>query len=155
MFQPEIEIEHHERLLRIRALRQSGLIYREIAATLGISAARLSQLRPQVDRLPHGEPLLAMADVTLATELAFLPLSRRLRTILAASDFRTVGDLVAAGGKALRAEKLPGCDPRCLREIQGFLGALGTRGPTARADPQDERGGARFGVDVVPALGAV
>ncbi|WP_448140366.1 hypothetical protein [Sphingopyxis fribergensis] len=127
MFQPDIEIEHHERLLRVRQLRESGLIYREIAEALGISPARLSQLRPQVDRLPHTDPLLAMDDVTLRSELAYLPLSRRARAILAATAYRTVGDLVEAAGRSLRADRLPGCDPRSLREIQAFLRALEAR----------------------------
>jgi transcriptional regulator with XRE-family HTH domain len=127
MFQPEIEIEHHARLLQVRALRQSGLIYREIASALGISAARLSQLRPQVDRLAHEQALLAIADVTLETSLALLPLSRRSRSILAATDFVTVKDILRAGGKPLTPQMLPGCDPRSWREIRACLGALKAR----------------------------
>lgn len=96
MFQPEIEIEYHDRLLQIRRLRESGLKYRAIAAELGISAARLSQLRPQVDRLPQLEPLTRMSNVSPLTALAFLPLSRRTRSILAASPFATVADLMNA-----------------------------------------------------------
>jgi len=131
LFQPDIEIEHHDRLLRIRKLRQSGLIYREIAEALGISAARLSQLRPQVDRMPHGEPLLAMSDVSPASELAFLPLSRRTRGLLATTQYRTVADLVGAGEASLRFETLPGFDPRTLREIRGFLSTFGARAKEA------------------------
>lgn len=128
MFQPEIEIEHHARLLQIQRLRDSGLKYREIAAALGISAARLSQLRPQVDRLPHLEPLTPMSDVSPGTELAYLPLSRRTRSILAASPFETVADLVAAKGKRFGQEMLPNCDPRSWREIRTCLAVLDAKG---------------------------
>ena len=131
MFQPDIEIEHHDRLLRIRALRASGLKYREIAARLGISAARLSQLRPQVDRLPHHEPLAQMADVTPRTALAYLPLSRRTRSILAASAFDTVADLMHAQGRPLRQDMLPHCDPRSWREIRTCVAVLEAKGIAA------------------------
>lgn len=124
MFQPDIEIEHHDRLRRIRVLRSSGLKYREIAAKLGISAARLSQLRPQVDRLPHDQPLLPMSELRPDTDLALLPLSRRTRSILAASDFTTVADLMRAQGKPMKQEMLPHCDPRSWREIRTFLAVL-------------------------------
>lgn len=146
MFQPDIEIEHHERLLRVRELRQSGLIYREIAEALGISPARLSQLRPQVDRLPHTDPLLTMDDVTLRSELAYLPLSRRARAILAATAYRTVGDLVEAAGRSLRTDRLPGCDPRSLREIQAFVNAIGQR----RNSPSVDRGSVSLAIDADP-----
>jgi transcriptional regulator with XRE-family HTH domain len=132
MFQPEIEIEHHARLLQIRRLRQSGLKYREIAAALGISAARLSQLRPQVDRLPHLEPLTPMSDVLPRTALACLPLSRRTRSILAASSFETVADLMQAQGRPLRQEMLPNCDPRSWREIRTCLAVLEAKGIAVR-----------------------
>lgn len=128
MFQPDIEIEHHARLLQIRRLRESGLKYREIAAALGISAARLSQLRPQVDRLPHLEPLTPMTCVSPETELAYLPLSRRARSILAAAPFETVGDLMAAQGQRFGQETLPHCDPRSWREIRTCLGVLDAKG---------------------------
>lgn len=128
MFQPEIEIEHHARLLQIRRLRQSGLKYREIAAALGISPARLSQLRPQVDRLPHLEPLTAMSDVMPRTALAYLPLSRRTRSILAASSFATVADLMQAQARPLRQEMLPNCDPRSWRELRTCLAVLEAKG---------------------------
>ncbi len=128
MFQPEIEIEHHARLLQIRRLRQSGLKYREIAAALGISPARLSQLRPQVDRLPHLEPLTQMSDVMPRTALAFLPLSRRTRSILAASSFATVADLMQAQGRPPGQDMLPNCDPRSWREIRACLAVLEARG---------------------------
>lgn len=132
MFQPDIEIDHHDRLLQIRRLRQSGLKYREIAAALGISAARLSQLRPQVDRLPHLEPLTPMADVSPETALAFLPLSRRTRSILAASTFETVADLMAAQGRRFGQEMLPHCDPRSWREIRTCLAVLDAKGIAVR-----------------------
>lgn len=124
MFQPDLEIEHHDRLLRVRSLRRSGLTYREIAEAIGISAARLSQLRPQVDKLPHCLPLTPMNEVRRDTDLARLPLSRRTRFILAASDFETVDDLLRAHGATLKPEMLPGCDPRSWREISAFLGAM-------------------------------
>jgi transcriptional regulator with XRE-family HTH domain len=111
-------------LLQVRALRQSGLIYREIASALGISAARLSQLRPQVDRLAHEQALLAIADVTLETSLALLPLSRRTRSIMAASNLAKVEDLLRAGGERLKPEMLPGCDPRSWREIRTCVDVL-------------------------------
>jgi transcriptional regulator with XRE-family HTH domain len=132
MFQPEVEIEHHARLLQIRRLRESGLKYREIAAALGISAARLSQLRPQVDRLPHLEPLTAMSDVSPDTALAYLPLSRRTRSILAASPFETVADLMAAQGRRFGQENLPHCDPRSWREIRTCLAVLDAKGTAVR-----------------------
>jgi transcriptional regulator with XRE-family HTH domain len=128
MFQPDIEIEHHDRLLEIRRLRESGLKYREIAALLGISPARLSQLRPQVDRLPHLEPLTPMSEVSPRTALAYLPLSRRTRSILAASAFETVADLMQAQGRPLGAEMLPQCDPRSWREIRTCLAVLDAKG---------------------------
>ena len=124
MFQPDIEIEHHDRLLEIRRLRESGLKYRAIAAALGISPARLSQLRPQVDRLPHRDALLPMSDVTWRTAVAYLPLSRRARSILAASAFATVADLMGAQRGPLRQEWLPNCDPRSWREIRTCLAVL-------------------------------
>lgn len=132
MFQPDIEIEHHDRLLRIRKLRQSGLKYREIAAALGISAARLSQLRPQVDRLPHLQPLTPMSDVSPETALASLPLSRRTRSILAASPFKTVAELMEAQGKRFGQEALPNCDPRSWREIRTCLAVLDAKGIAVR-----------------------
>jgi len=128
LFQPDIEIEHHARLLQIRRLRKSGLKYREIAAALGISAARLSQLRPQVDRLSHLQPLTPMSSVSSMTKLAFMPLSRRTRSILAASPFETVADLMRAQGKPLRQDMLPHCDPRSWREIRTCLAVLDARG---------------------------
>jgi hypothetical protein len=128
MFQPDIEIEYHNRLLQIRRLRESGLKYCEIAAALGISAARLSQLRPQVDRLPHLEPLMAISDVSPQTLLAFLPLSRRTRSILAGSRFETVAELMRAQGRPLGQEMLPHCDPRSWREIRTCLAVLEARG---------------------------
>lgn len=134
MFQPDFEIEHHDRLLRIRKLRESGLKYREIAAALGISAARLSQLRPQADRLPHLEPLRPMADVSPETALAFLPLSRRTRSILAASPFETVAELMDAQGKRFGQETLPNCDPRSWREIRTCLAVLDAKGIAIRGD---------------------
>ncbi|WP_177175855.1 hypothetical protein [Sphingopyxis sp. YR583] len=124
MFQPEIEIEHHDRLLRIRNLRTSGLKYVEIASALGISAARLSHLRPQVDRLPHGERLSTMDEVRPETIVAMLPLSRRSRSILSASEFATVADLMRAQGRPLCQEMLPQCDPRSWREIRICLAVL-------------------------------
>jgi len=132
MFQPDIEIEHHNRLLTIRRLRESGLKYREIAAALGISAARLSQLRPQVDRLPHLEPLTPMTDVRPNMALAFLPLSRRTRSILAASSFETVADLMEAQGQRFGQEMLPNCDPRSWREIRTCLAVLDAKGIAVR-----------------------
>ncbi len=133
MFQPDIEIDHHDRLLQIRRLREAGLKYREIAALLGISAARLSQLRPQVDRLPHLQPLTPMSDVSPETALAFLPLSRRTRSILAASAFETVADLMEAQGKPLRQEMLPQCDPRSWREIRTCLAVLDAKSIAVRS----------------------
>lgn len=132
MFQPDIEIEHHDRLLQIRRLRESGLKYREIAAALGLSPARLSQLRPLVDRLPHLEALTPMSDVTPEMALAFLPLSRRARSILAASPFTTVADLMQAQGRPLGQEMLPNFDPRSWREIRASLAVLDARGVAVR-----------------------
>jgi hypothetical protein len=66
-----------------------------------------------------------MAGVTSASHFDLLPLSRRSRAILAATPFRTVADLGEASGKAMMPEKQPGCDPRSLREIPGFVNAFG------------------------------
>lgn len=76
-----------------------------------------------------------MSDVSPRTALAYLPLSRRTRSILAASSFETVADLMRAQGRPLGQEMFAQCDPRSWREIRTCLAVLDAKGIAVRDEP--------------------
>lgn len=80
-----------------------------------------------------------MSEIRLETELELLPLSRRTRSILSATDYRMAAELMRTQGKPLRQDMLPHCDPQSWREIRTCLAVLEAKGMAAGEAAADQK----------------
>lgn len=113
-----------------RDLRAAGLAYREIRRRLGLTPAQLGHIRRALKREKAGRTRLRSAqpqatDRDLPVNRSVLPLG--LRRSLAASGYRTLGDLAdrLADPDLPGLETIPGVGPYRARLVKGLLDHYG------------------------------
>lgn len=112
-----------ERRDHVLELRGQGLTYREIGDRLGVTASRARQLYFQAERLREDIPLLPVGELSLASPVSRLPISRRARKALEMAGIRTLGDVAGKDRRAFEVEFLsvPNGSRRTLDEIFALL----------------------------------
>jgi orotate phosphoribosyltransferase-like protein len=108
------------RRARVFALRQQGLVFREIGEKLGISTSRATQLYHK--GVEDAAALRSIKDFTVETPVELLPIRPQAREVLLRYGV-PLSDLILRDRVALSADmlRLPNCNRRTWNEIEAVL----------------------------------